>query len=255
MKFIDKLYFASIDHFINWRKHLKEYFIAILIALILRTFIGIYQIPTGSMIPTLKVGDVLIGNRFHFGYKLPFTAGLEGFRLPAIRPIRIGDVVIFRSPPEHDYFVLKATVSTSEELHYLQYLNTQAASFQPPINVVEQLTNYIFISIPYHLYQQEIYPLFPIKENIFKNSINFNDSLSPFLVNVYLSKKYYEKQIEEIKNTINIVSQKKYFKKNLTTYHQDSYKGLGFYLTSGPLAVISILANSILNTPFFFYIP
>jgi signal peptidase I len=72
---------------------------ALAIFLILRAFlIEAYRIPSGSMIPTLLVGDWLFVNKAIFGAHIPFTNS----SLPAIREPRRGDVVVFVSPYQAD---------------------------------------------------------------------------------------------------------------------------------------------------------
>jgi signal peptidase I len=66
--------------------------VAVLIALAIRAFVvEPYRIPSGSMLPTLLVGDHLFVNKFVYGIKLPFT----DLRLPGLREPRRGDVVVF----------------------------------------------------------------------------------------------------------------------------------------------------------------
>jgi len=65
---------------------------AILIALSIRAFvIEPFRIPSGSMLPTLLIGDHLFVNKFLYGARIPFT----DWRLPAIREPERGDVVVF----------------------------------------------------------------------------------------------------------------------------------------------------------------
>jgi signal peptidase I len=72
---------------------------ALAIFLLLRAFlIEAYRIPSGSMIPTLLVGDWLFVNKAIFGAHIPFTNS----SLPAIRDPRRGDVVVFVSPYQPD---------------------------------------------------------------------------------------------------------------------------------------------------------
>ena len=72
---------------------------ALAIFLLLRAFIvEAYRIPSGSMIPTLLVGDWLFVNKAIFGAHVPFTSS----SLPAFREPRRGDVVVFVSPYQAD---------------------------------------------------------------------------------------------------------------------------------------------------------
>jgi signal peptidase I len=72
---------------------------ALAIFLILRAFvIEAYRIPSGSMIPTLLVGDWLFVNKAIYGAHVPFSRA----SLPAFREPRRGDVVVFVSPYQAD---------------------------------------------------------------------------------------------------------------------------------------------------------
>jgi signal peptidase I len=64
----------------------------VLIALGIRAFvIEPYRIPSGSMFPTLLIGDHLFVNKFVYGIKIPFT----DIRLPGLRDPERGDVIVF----------------------------------------------------------------------------------------------------------------------------------------------------------------
>lgn len=72
---------------------------AIIIYLIVKTlFIEAYRIPSGSMIPTLRVGDWLFVNKMAYGPTIPFTnSHLPGYTSPKHQ-----DVVVFISPYQAD---------------------------------------------------------------------------------------------------------------------------------------------------------
>lgn len=85
---------------------LREYFEALLIAVIFATFARTYvvqafKIPSGSMEQNLLVGDHILVNKFIYG---PAPSALERWLMP-VRDIRRGDVVVFKSPedPERDF--------------------------------------------------------------------------------------------------------------------------------------------------------
>jgi signal peptidase I len=66
--------------------------VAVLIALGIRAFVvEPYRIPSGSMFPTLLIGDHLFVNKFVYGIKVPFAR----VRLPGLREPERGDVVVF----------------------------------------------------------------------------------------------------------------------------------------------------------------
>ena len=71
----------------------------IAIFLVLRTFfVEAYRIPSGSMIPSMLIGDMLFVNKLRFGPHLPFTR----INLPGYADPRRGEIVVFVSPPQRD---------------------------------------------------------------------------------------------------------------------------------------------------------
>jgi signal peptidase I len=84
-----------------------------LIAVGIHTFLfEPFFIPSGSMVPTLLVGDYLFVNKFVDGYShysLPFSPDLFAGRIPDFSPRR-GDVVVFRPPGEPDTDFIKRVI-------------------------------------------------------------------------------------------------------------------------------------------------
>ena len=71
-----------------------------------------FNIPSGSMIPTLKVGDYLFVSKFSYGYSrysFPFGIIPFGGRVMAGKPER-GDVVVFRQPGNEDVAFIKRII-------------------------------------------------------------------------------------------------------------------------------------------------
>ncbi len=80
----------------------RSLFPVFIIVLILRSFvIEPFKIPSGSMYPTLQIGDFIVVNKFAYGIKLPVT---QTTIIPVGLPKR-GDVVVFKYPndPSVDY--------------------------------------------------------------------------------------------------------------------------------------------------------
>ena len=72
---------------------------AVAIYLVIKTFlIEAYRIPSGSMIPTLLIGDWLFVNKLVYGPVVPFT----NTHLPGYADPKRNDVVVFVSPPQSD---------------------------------------------------------------------------------------------------------------------------------------------------------
>lgn len=77
----------------------KSLTITLLLFVFLRAFlIEAYRIPTGSMIPTLLVGDWLFVSKIAYGPHVPFTQ----FSFPGLGEPHRGDVVVFESPFQAD---------------------------------------------------------------------------------------------------------------------------------------------------------
>lgn len=84
------------------REWIESLLIAFVLAMFIRTFvIQAFKIPTGSMKPTLREGDLILVNKFLYGAKVPFT----DWRLPALRQPARGDVIVFVYPqdPRKDF--------------------------------------------------------------------------------------------------------------------------------------------------------
>ena len=82
------------------RQNVEALVFAVGLALLIRTFVfQPFKIPSGSMIPTLLVGDHLLVSKFIYGTKIPFT---DKIVLP-VEQIKRGDVIVFTYPnTEHD---------------------------------------------------------------------------------------------------------------------------------------------------------
>jgi signal peptidase I len=91
----------------RWRKsEVREYvesiLVAVAVALALRAFVvEAFKIPSGSMIPTLQVGDHIFVNKFVYGPAVPWTRARLWTSMPPSR----GDVMVFAFPerPEQDF--------------------------------------------------------------------------------------------------------------------------------------------------------
>ena len=88
----------------SWGENIRVIIYALLIAFFIRTIAyQPFNIPSGSMIPTLLVGDYLFVSKYSYGYSrysLPFGIKLFDGRLFSNHPER-GDVAVFRQPPSN----------------------------------------------------------------------------------------------------------------------------------------------------------
>ncbi|QEA40124.1 signal peptidase I [Pistricoccus aurantiacus] len=75
----------------------RSFFPVLLIVLVLRSFVvEPFQIPSGSMRPTLKIGDFILVNKFTYGLRLPVI----NTKVVALNEPERGDVMVFRFPQD-----------------------------------------------------------------------------------------------------------------------------------------------------------
>src|SRR5437764_1148464 len=93
------------------REYAEALAVALLLALFIRAFVvQAFKIPSGSMLPTLQVGDHILVNKFLYGVSLP----LMGTRLFAWHRPQHGDVIVFVSPADHSKDFIKRAGGTAE---------------------------------------------------------------------------------------------------------------------------------------------
>jgi signal peptidase I len=97
----------------GFRETFRTVFYAVLIALVIRTFAyEPFNIPSGSMLPTLLIGDYLFVSKFSYGYSrysLPFGPPLFEGRIAETQPER-GDVAVFKLPRDNKTDYIKRIV-------------------------------------------------------------------------------------------------------------------------------------------------
>ncbi len=115
-----------------WLDWTAGLFPVILVVFLLRSFLfEPFKIPSGSMIPTLLVGDLILVNKYHYGLRLPVinTKLTEG-----TAPQR-GDVMVFRYPPKPSLDYIKRVVGVpGDEVSYLNKrlsINGQPVPIEP----------------------------------------------------------------------------------------------------------------------------
>ena len=93
-------------------EYLEAAAIAVLLALFIRTFVvQAFKIPSGSMEPTLLIGDHILVSKFIYGVKIPFT---EKTLLPISDPQR-DDVVVFIYPVDKTKDFIKRVIGLPGE--------------------------------------------------------------------------------------------------------------------------------------------
>ena len=104
-------------------EYAKSFFPVLLIVLVLRSFlIEPFQIPTGSMIPTLEVGDFILVNKYAYGVRLPII----GTKLMDISDPKRGEVMVFIPPHENKYYIKRVIGLPGDTVRYQEsnlYIN------------------------------------------------------------------------------------------------------------------------------------
>jgi signal peptidase I len=100
-------------------EYAKSFFPVLAVVLVLRSFIiEPFQIPSGSMIPTLLVGDYILVNKFSYGLRLPVL----GTKIVEIGEPERGDVMVF-FPPHKDIYFIKRVIGLPGD--HISYKNKQ----------------------------------------------------------------------------------------------------------------------------------
>ncbi|MBA3060036.1 MAG: signal peptidase I [Nitrospirae bacterium] len=101
----------------NKKKRIWEYAKAIITALILAMLIRAYiiqafKIPSGSMTPTLLIGDHILVNKFLYGTKIPFS----GKRVFMFKKPERGDIIVFKYPENPSKDFIKRVVAAEGDV-------------------------------------------------------------------------------------------------------------------------------------------
>ncbi len=94
----------------TFREYADSIAVAVLIALFLRAFVvEAFKIPSGSMIPTMEVGDHIFVNKFIYGIRIPFTK----VKFFTWREPKRGEVIVFMWPVDPDKDFIKRVIGVA----------------------------------------------------------------------------------------------------------------------------------------------
>lgn len=127
--------------------------LAIAVVLAIRSvLIEAFKIPSGSMIPTLYIGDQIFVNKASYGIRVPYTdwIGEKPIYLWKFDPPSRGDIIVFKYPEDPSIFYIKRITAvpgdTIEMRNKVLYVNGEALKREP---VEEEKLDKIFKDLSY----------------------------------------------------------------------------------------------------------
>ena len=127
-----------------WLDWTAGLFPVILAVFLLRSFLfEPFKIPSGSMIPTLLVGDLILVNKYHYGVRLPVI----NKKIIDNKPVQRGDVVVFRYPVDTRLDYIKRVVGIPGD--EVAYLNQKLTINGQPVPLVAKGEHYDDESLSY----------------------------------------------------------------------------------------------------------
>ena len=116
------------------REYIEAIVIALVLAFFIRTFVvQAFKIPSGSMLPTLQIGDHLLVSKFSYGLRNPFSGNAL---IPLGNP-KQGDIIVFKFPenPKIDY--IKRVIGTEGDR--IQIKDKQVFVNGEPLNLEQEI--------------------------------------------------------------------------------------------------------------------
>ena len=96
-------------------EYAKSFFPVLLIVFLLRSFLAEpFQIPSGSMIPTLEVGDFVLVNKYAYGVRLPVI----GTKILDVEDPKRSEVMVFIPPHEDKYYIKRVVGLPGDTIRY-----------------------------------------------------------------------------------------------------------------------------------------
>jgi len=149
----------------GWADTSKSMFPVLFVVLVLRSFLyEPFQIPSGSMLPTLKIGDFILVNKYHYGLRLPVL----NTRFISNNDPQHGDVIVFRYPEDTSINYIKRVVGVPGDLisyrDKVLYVNGVPQSQEllarlPPNRPEQLLLNETLLDVPHRIYRDIYRPV------------------------------------------------------------------------------------------------
>jgi signal peptidase I len=128
-------------------EYARSFFPILFAVLVFRSFLfEPFQIPTGSMIPSLNIGDYIVVNKYSYGIRLPVI----GTKIIDVNEPQRGDVMVFVPPHDPNYFVKRVVGLPGDHIRYedkILYINGE--------EVEQEFLSYLSDRTPPVFYSQE----------------------------------------------------------------------------------------------------
>ena len=120
-----------------WVEYSVSFFPVILVVFVLRSFLfEPFKIPSGSMIPTLLIGDFILVNKFTYGIRLPVV----NKKIISVNDPQRGDVMVFRYPEDPSLDYIKRVVGVPGDR--VSYQNKRLSINGQPVPL-KQMDDYL----------------------------------------------------------------------------------------------------------------
>ena len=153
-----------------WLEYSASFFPVILVVFVVRSFVvEPFKIPSGSMVPTLLVGDFILVNKFEYGIRLPIT----NTKITEGRTPERGDVVVFRYPKDESVDYIKRVIGLPGDV--IEYQDKKLTINGKPVPETP---------LPDYLDEERLGYAKQFEEDIDgrKNAILNNPAVPPFIV-------------------------------------------------------------------------
>src|SRR5512147_3273432 len=116
-----------------YKEWVEPFLIAAVVALFIRQFVvEAFKIPSGSMIPTLTIGDHLLVNKFVYGPRIPFTDS----RIFTWQEPKRGEIIVFKYPENETKNFIKRVVGLPGDK--IEIKNGKLLINEQPVPVADQ---------------------------------------------------------------------------------------------------------------------
>lgn len=156
----------------------RSFFPVLLVVFCLRSFLfEPFRIPSGSLEPTLLIGDFILVNKFDYGFRLPVIHQ----KIYPVHDLKHGDIVVFRYPPKPSLDFIKRVIGLpGDRISYINkvlYVNGQKIPQTFEKKAVDQDVNGVTWDV---IQKQEDF--FGVKHAIFQVEDKQNDDFKDVIV-------------------------------------------------------------------------